>query len=379
MFPFFRPRQPNRFINIFPKRKCPRKAQYRVTFKYKTNFSGDDLFTAVPENLSFDVVNLNKPIEVGDLVRYTPKKRHQNKDHLARVIRVRRRLRNISRGQDTNIQYSLFFIRAPEINGLKIKTLKTSDISELTLVPELEAYICEKDFIEGNIIVQFQNSKTRTRRLRSRKRALKRKIKKSGKFVFKNGRIAYPKFKNDAISRKVRGKLNEHVDNIVKTGFIKDMLFTPTLIKGQYTNKKVLDLEKMIKPSQNQEFKVLNVEIIKQNNNDNFKFKELSSFNLDAQTIIFDLEVHVQINLSIKDKLSDEELKSETFSGRTLRGAKNFLLNANSYIGCETNRNNIKRAVNNIFSGGKKKTRKRRKFYKMKTHIKKTRKRKIRK
>lgn len=150
------------------------------------------------------------------------------------------------------------------------------------------------------------------------------------------------------------------------------MLFTPTCIKGQFTNKKVLDLDKLVKPSQNQEFKILNADIIKQNNNDNFKFKELNRFDLNAQTIVFDLEVHVQLDLSIKDKLNEEELKNETFTGKTLRKTKDFLLNANSYIGCQANKNKIKSAINQTFSGGKRKTqkRKRKKHKKRKTRRK---------
>ena len=285
MFVIQKQKQPNKFVNIYPKRKCKGKAQYRVTFKYKTNFSGDEIFSAVPENFSFDVVDPNKPIEAGDLVRYIPKKKHQNSERLARVTKVRRRRRNDSTGQATNNQYHLFFIRAPDFNGNKIKRMKTSDVSELKLVPELEAFICEKDFIKGNIIVRYQNAKTRTKELKRRKRTLKKKIQNSGNFVFKNGKPAYPKFKNDSISNQVRGKLNKHIEKIVETGFLKNMLFTPTCIKGQFTNKKVLDLDKLIKPSQNQEFKILNVDIIKQNNNDNFKFKELNRFDLNAKLL----------------------------------------------------------------------------------------------
>lgn len=195
MFVIQKQKQPNKFVNIYPKRKCKGKAQYRVTFKYKTNFSGNEIFSAVPENFSFDVVDPNKPIEAGDLVRYMPKKKHQNSERLARVTKVRRRRRNDSTGQATNNQYHLFFIRAPDFNGNKIKRMKTSDVSELKLVPELEAFICEKDFIEGNIIVRYQNAKTRTKELKRRKRTLKKEYKIQATLFLKMVNLRIPNLK----------------------------------------------------------------------------------------------------------------------------------------------------------------------------------------
>jgi len=360
-------RQPNKFVNIYPKRKCKKRIAYRVTFKYKTNFSGDKLFNVLPENFNFDIVNSNKSIESGDLVRYLPKRKHQNKNHLARVIKIRRRRKNVSTGQNTNNQYILRFNAPPVINGEQLRRVKTSDISELKLVPEVEAYFCAADYISGGDMIKKYEYVTN----KTRKKKLKKKIFTRKNFVFKNSKPAHPKWPNNSHTSGMKGILNKHVKNIVKKGFINNMNFTPYYIISQFTNKKVLDLNNMVKPSRDQEFKIIKTSIINQNNNDSFKFKELSRFN-DKHNIIIDLEVHVQLNLSINDKLSEEEMKNDTTGKRVLRGAKNFLMNANSNIGCASHKNNINSAINHAFTGGK---RTRRKIKKRKQ--KKTRKRKI--
>lgn len=349
-------RQSNKFVNIYPKRKCKKQISYRVTFKYKTNFSGDKLFHVLPENFNFDIINTNKSIEAGDLVRYLPKIKHQNKNYLARVIKIRRRKKNVSTGQNTNNQYILRFNAPPVIKGNKIKIVKTSDTSELKLIPELEAYFCAADYISGrDMIRKYEYAKDNTR-----KKRLKKKIFTRRNFVFKNGKPAHPKWPNNSSTSGMKGILNKHVKNIVKKGFINNMNFTPYYITSQFSNKKVLDLNKMIKPSHDQEFKIIKTSIIKQNNNDSFKFKELTRFN-DKHNIIIDLEVHVQLNLSINDKLSEEEMKNDTTGKRVLRGAKNFLMNANSNIGCAFHKNNINSAINQAFTGGKRTRRKSRK------------------
>ena len=359
-------KQPNKFVNIYPKRKCKKKTSYRVTFKYKTNFSGNKLFNVLPENFNFDVVNPDKAIEAGDLVRYMPKSKHQNNNHLARVIKIRRRIKNVSTGHQGNNQYVLRFNAPPVVDGDQIRRVKTSDISELVLVPEIEAYLCTKDYISGaNLIRKYENAKKKTRKKRLRKMIFSRK-----NFVYKHGKPAYPKWPNNSKTNEMRQHLNVHIKNIVNKGFINNMNFIPSFIISQFTNKKVLDLNNLIKPSRDQEFKILKTSIIKQNNNDNFKFKELPRFNVNKHNIVIDLEVHVQLNLSIKDKLSEEDMKNDTQGRRVLRGAKNFLMNANSNIGCASHKNNINSAVNKAFSGGKKTRKKKRKKKTKKTRKK---------
>ncbi len=358
-------KQPNKFVNIYPKRKCKKLTAYRVTFKYKTNFSGNKLFNVLPENFNFDVANPNKAIEAGDLVRYMPKRKHPNKNHLARVVKIRRRRKNISTGQNTNNQYILRFNAPPVIDGEQIRRVKTSDISELQLVPEVEAYFCAADYISGkDMIRKYEYAKDKTR-----KKKLKKKIFTRKNFVFKNGKPAHPKWPNNSHTKGVKGILNKYVKNIVNKGFIDNMNFTPSYIISQFSNKKVLDLNNLIKPSRDQEFKIIKTSIIKQNNNDSFKFKELPRFN-DKHNIIIDLEVHVQLNLSINDKLSEEEMKNDTMGRRALRGAKNFLMNANANIGCASHKNNINSAINQAFTGGKRTRRKRKKRKNRKTRRK---------
>ena len=293
------------------------------------------------------------------------KRKHPNKNHLARVVKIRRRRKNISTGQNTNNQYILRFNAPPVINGEQIRRIKTSDISELQVVPEVEAYFCAADYISGgDMIRKYEYAKDKTRKKRFKKKIFTRK-----NFVFKNGKPAHPKWPNNSHTTGMKGVLNKYVRNIIKKGFIDNMNFTPSYIISQFSNKKVLDLNNLIKPSRDQEFKIIKTSIIKQNNNDSFKFKELSRFN-DKHNIIIDLEVHVQINLSINDKLSEEEMKNDTTGRRALRGAKNFLMNANSNIGCASHKNNINSAINQAFTGGKRTRRKRKKRKNRKTRRK---------
>ena len=72
------------------------------------------------------------------------------------------------------------------------------------------------------------------------------------------------------------------------------------------TDDKHLNIHKLVKPSKNQHFKILDTSIIKQNNNLNFKFTELSKFNKKNNPLVFDLEVHVDLRLEISKDIDPE-------------------------------------------------------------------------
>ena len=50
---------------------------------------------------------------------------------------------------------------------------------------------------------------------------------------------------------------------------------------------KQINLNKMVKPSPNQVFKILNARIIKQQDKDNFKFKELDTFDKNISKLVW--------------------------------------------------------------------------------------------
>ena len=75
----------------------------------------------------------------------------------------------------------------------------------------------------------------------------------------------------------LRSNNNSIYDNIKKTKKknLPDIVFIPTLIEGQFANGKQLDVDKMVKPSKDQQFTITNAEIIKHRdpvhtNDDNF-------------------------------------------------------------------------------------------------------------
>ena len=88
-----------------------------------------------------------------------------------------------------------------------------------------------------------------------------------------------------------------------------DLQFIPTLIKGSFArgkDVKVLDMDKLIPPPKDQQFFIKAAEIKKVNGN-NWKFKELDSFDKSMEQLIIDLEVLVDLTLGVKRNYEDGE------------------------------------------------------------------------
>ena len=89
-----------------------------------------------------------------------------------------------------------------------------------------------------------------------------------------------------------------------------DLEFIPTLIKGSFArgkDVKVLDMDKLIPPPKNQQFYIKAAKIKKVDGN-NWKFKELDSFDKEMEQIIIDLEVLVDLQLGIKTKFNKNQV-----------------------------------------------------------------------
>ena len=122
---------------------------------------------------------------------------------------------------------------------------------------------------------------------------------------------------NERITVPIEKSLNDSIyENIKKTRSKSgsNLEFIPTLIEAQYSNDKHLNLEKMVKPSKNQKFKISNAEIIKHKNpvhtsQDNFKFKPLIEYDKNISQLVFDIEVDVNLTLNVSENLSKEESK----------------------------------------------------------------------
>ena len=76
----------------------------------------------------------------------------------------------------------------------------------------------------------------------------------------------------------------------------------------------------MVKPSNNQKFKIDGVEILKHKNpsseEGNFKFKPLIEYDKNISQLVFDIEVDVNLILHVSEKLSKEEKKLDQNSSK---------------------------------------------------------------
>ena len=85
--------------------------------------------------------------------------------------------------------------------------------------------------------------------------------------------------------------------------------FKPTVIRADFArgkDVKVLDMNKMIPPPKDQQFYIKAAKIKKVDGN-NWKFKELDSFDKEMEQLIIDLEVLVDLELGVKTKYADDE------------------------------------------------------------------------
>ena len=82
----------------------------------------------------------------------------------------------------------------------------------------------------------------------------------------------------------------------------------------------------MVKPGEEQQYFVNDANIIKQGG-DNFSFKKLGLFDKEARTLVFDLYVIVELNLTLKLS-SPEDPSQDTVAGKVKRKAFELLLNS---------------------------------------------------
>ena len=119
-------------------------------------------------------------------------------------------------------------------------------------------------------------------------------------------------------------------DKLQPTGANKDvnLQFIPTFVKGsEYIyessdESKIKDLNAKMKPSSKQIYYISSVKIVPQNGN-NFKFKELGLFNKDSPTLVFDLQVTLELELELT--VSDKE--GETGVGKFGNRITEFIMN----------------------------------------------------
>ena len=145
-------------------------------------------------------------------------------------------------------------------------------------------------------------------------------------------------------------EFNSNVYDLLKpTGANKDvnLQFIPTFVKGsEYIyessdESKIKDLNAKMKPSSKQIYYISSVKIVPQNGN-NFKFKELGLFNKDSPTLVFDLQVILELNLKLE--LPDKE--GETGVGKFGNRIKEFIMNGSD--NCPNYMDKVKGAFSGI-------------------------------
>ena len=145
-----------------PNHKCYKKNEvlYRITFKYKSNFSGNEEYDVTTKNMHF--TNFAAPkrgLRAGDLVKYVPKDKtnHPNYNQLARITRetITQHKEKIT----SDISFDITFLQPIIVNN-KLKThMENVSSTSLELISEIEEFICEQSFISPNIVNEYIKSR----------------------------------------------------------------------------------------------------------------------------------------------------------------------------------------------------------------------------
>jgi len=395
---------------------------YRITYVYTCKkLTGDETYPITNLNFNENVVSVNKRINPGDLVEYTPNPRDINYGGIAKVTRTTNKGSELS-DKGKKLYYDLEFINPKvgddnKIIKKKIEVKKHNADGSIRLTKankDIESFICAESFINYDIIRKYykarrdKQSKTRyneaskkvwsnfvkdendnpkypdiSKIVDTSKEVLNNEVNKMVKVGFLLGKKENrPKVKkvrdgftlsflmpvnskpgntitvgvnygNDKINIVIRIPLqingnppepNDYLNDIPisrelnsdkydllkPTGANKDvnLEFIPTFVKAsEYIyessdESKVKNLDTKMKPSSKQIYYISSVKIVPQNGN-NFKFKELGLFNKDSPTLVFDLQVNLELDLKLR--VPDKE--GETVLGRAGNRITEFIMN----------------------------------------------------
>lgn len=402
MFDTIKP--PNPLIIEYPRppQSCPKsKVLYKVTFRYKSNLSGSKIYPVTDQNFAFEIYGARDRIKAGDIVKYmSTKKTDPNNNQIARVEKIFRFVKNryaLEQGMRSEALagrnlYNIKFINPPMVSGRVVREKDEVTVKNLTKIPQLAGYICESPFVDSKKGQPgFANQQVLRRNLNSiitnmvsrgfipNKSENKPKIvgragNWSLNFFMPNGskpgdtitvgvgktnvivkipltstQTTIPK-PNDRITVPITKRLNSTNYDELRATKLKDgpaLVFKPTLIDSLESNDYHGDDYKMVKPSENQLFKILNADIIKQNG-DNFKFKDLDSF--DKKRLAFDLQVDVYLKLSKKTITSAGEKEQAAkawgswFKQKARSGMEN-IFNKTAVLDCPKKKTGLKEAL----------------------------------
>ncbi len=233
-----------------PQNCPPGNVLYRITYKYKSNFSGNKLFNLTRNNfLEFDVDIPDRPLIPGDYVRYTPRNKNESNHGKLAMITSETNTRLYGKIVKT---YDLEFISPKTTNNKIARSIQNIPQDKgghkiLTLIPQLGMYICSSPFVPINIINSYltayknYNMKQTNRRLRV--------LRKKGEELFdqyfkvgNNNEPLYPEFvargqPNFELQQRMKNKVNSQIKKVVESTFLSKTKSKRPKIKGSGNSK----------------------------------------------------------------------------------------------------------------------------------------------
>ena len=236
---------------VYKPQNCPKgNVLYRITFKYKTNFSGNKFFNLTSKNFpDFEIDIPNRPLAPGDYVRYTPVNR--NDPNYGKIAMISIETNKQYYGKIVKM-YDLVFIAPQERNNKVIREIKTIPEIErqkkvLTLVPQLRIYQCAPPFIAMSYIKEFEESYKLYNQMQTNKRL--RRLREKGERLFdnyfvlgKNNEPLYPEFikrgqNGFEFQQHWKNKLNKQIKKLVDSAFLSGTKSQKPRVKGSGKSK----------------------------------------------------------------------------------------------------------------------------------------------
>jgi len=235
-----------------PQNCPPGNVLYRITFKYKTNFSGNALFNLTRKNFpDFSIDVPDRKLRPGDYIRYTPRNKNDPNNGKIAVITVENNKRYY--GKIVKL-YDLEFISPNVKNNQVINNVESipqekDGVKIITLIPQLSVYKCSAPFIPMNILKNYLQAYKSYNSRNTNK--LLRDLEKKGSQLFdnyfklgNNNEPLYPEFvakgqSGHGLQKRMKNKVNKEVQKIVNNSFLSNTKSFKPIIKGTGENKKL--------------------------------------------------------------------------------------------------------------------------------------------
>jgi len=220
--------------------QCPNnKVLYRVTFGYKSNLTGDNIFPVTYENFDDSFQKKTKMLNPGDLVKYTPQNKktpNYNRDAIITKSTNRYAKREaqergleVTPDKDKNSFYDIKFVNpvvAPNNEIIKIKNQvsrlnKDGSVQLTKIQDEVESYVCEESFIPFVDIENYRDVRNRVRNgepARAELRAAENMLWNTRFHLDDNNQPQYPLMRS--LTRDIKDSLDREVENMVNVGFL---------------------------------------------------------------------------------------------------------------------------------------------------------------